>query len=66
MSCRLDRLVKDPKEGNAWHADHFVPVYQGGGMYYFLEDFQEFALPTNICTTDFPNQLSDDLNYTNS
>ncbi|KAM1081096.1 hypothetical protein EV1_015507 [Malus domestica] len=27
----LDRLVKDPKEGNAWHADHFVPVYRGGG-----------------------------------
>lgn len=28
---------------------------------YFLEDFQEFALPTNICTTDFPNQLSSTL-----
>ncbi|BFG32841.1 hypothetical protein CerSpe_191140 [Prunus speciosa] len=27
----LDRLVKDPTEGNAWHADHLVPVYRGGG-----------------------------------
>uniref|UniRef100_F6GT28 HNH domain-containing protein n=1 Tax=Vitis vinifera TaxID=29760 RepID=F6GT28_VITVI len=28
---RLDKLVNDPTEGNAWHADHIVPVYQGGG-----------------------------------
>ncbi|XP_038680084.1 DNA annealing helicase and endonuclease ZRANB3 isoform X2 [Tripterygium wilfordii] len=27
----LDKLVSDPSEGNAWHADHIVPVYQGGG-----------------------------------
>ncbi|GMN54237.1 hypothetical protein TIFTF001_023365 [Ficus carica] len=27
----LDKLVKDPVEGNSWHADHIVPVYQGGG-----------------------------------
>ncbi|GAV68280.1 SNF2_N domain-containing protein/Helicase_C domain-containing protein/HNH domain-containing protein [Cephalotus follicularis] len=27
----LGKLVKDPTEGNAWHADHIVPVYQGGG-----------------------------------
>ncbi|XP_024170416.1 DNA annealing helicase and endonuclease ZRANB3 isoform X3 [Rosa chinensis] len=27
----LERLVKDPTEGNAWHADHLVPVYLGGG-----------------------------------
>ncbi|XP_054821419.1 uncharacterized protein LOC129320183 isoform X2 [Prosopis cineraria] len=27
----LEKLVKDPTEGNAWHADHIVPVYQGGG-----------------------------------
>lgn len=27
----LDKLVQDPSEGNAWHADHIVPVYQGGG-----------------------------------
>ncbi|POO01949.1 SNF2 domain-containing protein / helicase domain-containing protein / HNH endonuclease domain-containing protein [Trema orientale] len=26
-----DKLIKDPKEGNAWHADHIVPVYRGGG-----------------------------------
>lgn len=30
--CRLDKLVNDPSEGNAWHADHIVPVYRGGGM----------------------------------
>ncbi|KAM7475665.1 hypothetical protein LguiB_022908 [Lonicera macranthoides] len=27
----FDKLVLDPTEGNAWHADHIVPVYQGGG-----------------------------------
>ncbi|GMQ10847.1 hypothetical protein CsSME_00053692 [Camellia sinensis var. sinensis] len=27
----LEKLVRDPIEGNAWHADHIVPVYQGGG-----------------------------------
>ncbi|XP_059444296.1 LOW QUALITY PROTEIN: uncharacterized protein LOC132176179 [Corylus avellana] len=27
----LNKLVNDPTEGNAWHADHIVPVYRGGG-----------------------------------
>jgi hypothetical protein len=27
----LETLVNDPTEGNAWHADHIIPVYQGGG-----------------------------------
>ncbi|XP_010452747.1 PREDICTED: DNA annealing helicase and endonuclease ZRANB3-like [Camelina sativa] len=27
----LETLVTDPTEGNAWHADHIIPVYQGGG-----------------------------------
>ncbi|KAJ7978477.1 DNA annealing helicase and endonuclease ZRANB3 [Quillaja saponaria] len=27
----LEKLVIDPSEGNAWHADHIVPVYRGGG-----------------------------------
>ncbi|EPS69999.1 hypothetical protein M569_04762, partial [Genlisea aurea] len=27
----LQRLVQDPTDGNAWHADHIVPVYAGGG-----------------------------------
>ncbi|GAB4860822.1 hypothetical protein Ancab_035984 [Ancistrocladus abbreviatus] len=27
----LNKLVCDPTEGNAWHADHVVPVYKGGG-----------------------------------
>ncbi|OMO52998.1 SNF2-related protein [Corchorus olitorius] len=26
-----EKLVSDPSEGNAWHADHIVPVYRGGG-----------------------------------
>nr|GMC58414.1 DNA annealing helicase and endonuclease ZRANB3 isoform X1 [Ipomoea batatas] len=29
--CRLQRLVAEPNEGNAWHADHIIPVYKGGG-----------------------------------
>ncbi|KAL0672379.1 hypothetical protein Bca4012_000359 [Brassica carinata] len=24
-------LINDPAEGNAWHADHIIPVYRGGG-----------------------------------
>ncbi|XP_047176712.1 uncharacterized protein LOC124843917 [Vigna umbellata] len=27
----FEKLVNEPTEGNAWHADHIVPVYQGGG-----------------------------------
>ncbi|XP_071701949.1 uncharacterized protein [Rutidosis leptorrhynchoides] len=27
----LEKLINDPTEGNAWHADHIVPVYKGGG-----------------------------------
>ncbi|KAE8731957.1 hypothetical protein F3Y22_tig00002338pilonHSYRG00223 [Hibiscus syriacus] len=27
----VEKLVSDPSEGNAWHADHIVPVYRGGG-----------------------------------
>ena len=28
---RLEALINDPAEGNAWHADHIIPVYRGGG-----------------------------------
>ncbi|KAJ0973831.1 hypothetical protein J5N97_015796 [Dioscorea zingiberensis] len=27
----FDKLVYEPVEGNAWHADHVIPVYKGGG-----------------------------------
>ncbi|KAI3953780.1 hypothetical protein MKW98_017604 [Papaver atlanticum] len=27
----LDKLINYPREGNAWHADHIIPVYRGGG-----------------------------------
>lgn len=27
----MDKLVREPTEGNAWHADHKVAVYLGGG-----------------------------------
>ncbi|PKA50317.1 hypothetical protein AXF42_Ash013406 [Apostasia shenzhenica] len=27
----LEKLVNEPIEGNAWHADHIVPVFRGGG-----------------------------------
>ncbi|KAL4566487.1 hypothetical protein LXL04_030603 [Taraxacum kok-saghyz] len=27
----FEKLISDPTEGNAWHADHIVAVYQGGG-----------------------------------
>ena len=31
LNHRLEKLVQEPKEGNAWHADHIIPVYRGGG-----------------------------------
>ena len=31
LTCMLDKLVNDPTEGNAWHADHIIHVYRGGG-----------------------------------
>ncbi|XP_020151028.1 uncharacterized protein [Aegilops tauschii subsp. strangulata] len=34
IACRkklLAKLVEEPTQGNAWHADHIVPVYKGGG-----------------------------------
>nr|CAB3458512.1 unnamed protein product [Digitaria exilis] len=27
----LNKLVREPIDGNAWHADHIIPVYKGGG-----------------------------------
>ncbi|KAL6656905.1 hypothetical protein ACP70R_004685 [Stipagrostis hirtigluma subsp. patula] len=27
----LDKLVREPTDGNAWHADHIIPVHKGGG-----------------------------------
>uniref|UniRef100_A0A803L9E9 DNA annealing helicase and endonuclease ZRANB3 n=1 Tax=Chenopodium quinoa TaxID=63459 RepID=A0A803L9E9_CHEQI len=27
----LDKLVREPTEGNAWHADHIIAVFMGGG-----------------------------------
>ncbi|KAK3125590.1 hypothetical protein QOZ80_7BG0607030 [Eleusine coracana subsp. coracana] len=27
----LEKLIREPADGNAWHADHIVPVYKGGG-----------------------------------
>ncbi|KAH7652406.1 DNA helicase protein [Dioscorea alata] len=27
----FEKLVYEPVEGNAWHADHIIPVYKGGG-----------------------------------
>ncbi|KEP67055.1 UNVERIFIED_CONTAM: SWI2/SNF2-containing protein [Hammondia hammondi] len=25
-------LIREPVDGNAWHADHIIPVHQGGGL----------------------------------
>ncbi|XP_031490297.1 uncharacterized protein LOC116257565 isoform X4 [Nymphaea colorata] len=27
----VNKLIFEPVEGNAWHADHVIPVYKGGG-----------------------------------
>eukprot|EP00850_Spirogloea_muscicola_P005681 SM000026S08930 [mRNA] locus=s26:539501:546330:- [translate_table: standard] len=33
-SCphQLEKLVESPEEGRAWHADHILPVFEGGGQ----------------------------------
>ncbi len=28
---RLENLIREPSEGNAWHADHILAVADGGG-----------------------------------
>ncbi|KAF3772460.1 DNA annealing helicase and endonuclease [Nymphaea thermarum] len=28
---KVNKLIFEPVEGNAWHADHVIPVYKGGG-----------------------------------
>ncbi|XP_066266917.1 DNA annealing helicase and endonuclease ZRANB3-like [Branchiostoma lanceolatum] len=30
--AQLNKIVADPKEGQFWHADHIVPVADGGGL----------------------------------
>jgi len=31
VNNRLEQLVQDLSEDNVWHADHIVPVADGGG-----------------------------------
>ncbi|CAN6470106.1 unnamed protein product [Victoria cruziana] len=33
FNCKnlVNKLIFEPIEGNAWHADHIIPVYKGGG-----------------------------------
>ena len=39
-----DKLVSQCLEGNAWHADHIVPVYKGGGLCQ-LENLRTLCVP---------------------
>lgn len=39
------KLVKSVLEGNAWQADHIVPVYKGGG----LCDLDNFRTLCTVC-----------------
>ncbi|KAI8510417.1 Swi SNF matrix associated, actin dependent regulator of chromatin [Branchiostoma belcheri] len=31
-TAQLNKIIADPKEGQFWHADHIVPVADGGGL----------------------------------
>ncbi|XP_078695209.1 DNA annealing helicase and endonuclease ZRANB3-like [Branchiostoma floridae x Branchiostoma belcheri] len=31
-AAQLNKIIADPKEGQFWHADHIVPVADGGGL----------------------------------
>ncbi|VFQ74958.1 unnamed protein product [Cuscuta campestris] len=46
----LEKLVHDPNEGNAWHADHITPVYKGGGEC-FLENMRTLCVACHADVT---------------
>lgn len=46
----LEKLIKDPTEGNAWHADHIVAVADGGGEC-TLENFQTLCIACHAKVT---------------
>jgi hypothetical protein len=41
------RLLRTPTAGNCWHADHIVPVWQGGGMA-DLTNLQTLCVPCHL------------------
>ena len=51
-----ERLVKTALEGNAWQADHVVPVYRGGGLC-GLENLRTLCTP---CHADVTRQQAKD------
>jgi len=56
----MDKLVREPNEGNAWHADHKVAVYLGGGVSLlqsecFLLDFSVMDGPAASVTERLDN-----------
>ena len=51
-----ERLVKTALEGNAWQADHIVPVYRGGGLC-GLENLRTLCTP---CHQDVTKQQARD------
>jgi len=46
----LDRLVRAAVEGNAWNADHVVPVFRGGGAC-GLENLRTLCCPCHADIT---------------
>lgn len=46
----LERLVKSAVDGNAWHADHIVPVFRGGGAC-GLENLRTLCAPCHADVT---------------
>ena len=46
----LDRLVRAAVAGNAWNADHIVPVFRGGGAC-GLENLRTLCTPCHADVT---------------
>ena len=44
FKAAAERLVGACLEGNAWHADHILPVYKGGGLCQ-IENLRTLCVP---------------------
>eukprot|EP01023_Acetabularia_acetabulum_P020855 TRINITY_DN20895_c0_g1_i1.p1 TRINITY_DN20895_c0_g1~~TRINITY_DN20895_c0_g1_i1.p1 ORF type:complete len:222 (-),score=27.90 TRINITY_DN20895_c0_g1_i1:286-951(-) len=49
-SNQLNKLITAALDGNAWHADHIIPVYQEGGLC-TVENMRTLCVPCHLDVT---------------